>query len=164
MEYLLKASIVIAIFYGCYKLFLQRDTFFESNRLFLLLGLITAFALPFVVIPVYIEYTPMPIQNLVINSTTPAPVEITETPIDIWQYVFMVYAIGVGLFFIRFCVQLGALALLILKTKNIRKMVTHLLRPPTAPRLFLFLDGWFITPSSLAKPNCSTSSSTKKYM
>ena len=117
MEYLLKASAVIAIFYACYKLFLQRDTFFESNRWFLLIGLITAFALPFVVIPIYIEYTPMPIQNFVINDA-PTLVEVTEAPFNIWQYAFVVYIIGVIIFSIRFLVQLGSLALLIVKNKK----------------------------------------------
>ena len=58
MEYLLKVSAVVAIFYISYKLFLQRDTFFEQNRWFLLLGLMTSFRIPFFVVPVYIEYTP----------------------------------------------------------------------------------------------------------
>ena len=53
MEYLLKVSAVVAIFYVSYKLFLQRDTFFEQNRWFLLLGLMTSFLVPFFVIPVY---------------------------------------------------------------------------------------------------------------
>ncbi|WP_052143746.1 M56 family metallopeptidase [Wocania ichthyoenteri] len=117
MEYLLKASAVIAIFYVCYKLFLQRDTFFQSNRWFLLIGLITAFTLPFVVIPIYIEYTPMPIENFVINDAS-ALVEVDEEPFNLWQYAFIVYIIGVIVFSIWFLIQLGSLALLILKNKK----------------------------------------------
>ncbi|WOD44332.1 M56 family metallopeptidase [Hwangdonia lutea] len=117
MEYLLKASAVIAIFYLCYKLFLQRDTFFESNRWFLLLGLVTAFALPYVVIPIYIEYTPMPIQNFVINDAS-VLAETPETPFNIWHLAFVIYTIGVVLFSVRFLMQLGSLALLIVKNKK----------------------------------------------
>ena len=57
MEYSLKASAVIALFYICYKIFLQRETFFESNRWFLLIGLITAFTIPMIVIPIYVTQT-----------------------------------------------------------------------------------------------------------
>ncbi|WP_418602913.1 M56 family metallopeptidase [Hwangdonia sp.] len=120
MEYLLKASAVIAIFYLCYKLFLQRDTFFQSNRWFLLIGLITAFALPYVVIPIYIEYTPMPIQNFEVTDAS-ALAETTEAPFNIWHYALVVYAIGVALFSLRFLVQLGSLALLILNNKKQRQ-------------------------------------------
>ncbi|MFD1163593.1 M56 family metallopeptidase [Hwangdonia seohaensis] len=120
MEYLLKASTVIAIFYLCYKLFLQRDTFFQSNRWFLLIGLITAFALPYVVIPIYIEYTPMPIQNFEVTDAS-AIAETTEAPFNIWHYALVVYAIGVALFSLRFLVQLGSLALLILNNKKQRQ-------------------------------------------
>ncbi|MCF7568478.1 hypothetical protein L3X37_08885 [Sabulilitoribacter arenilitoris] len=117
MEYLLKASAVITIFYVCYKLFLKRDTFFESNRWFLLLGLITAFTLPYVVIPIYIEYTPMPIHNFAISES--APIQITqEEPFNIFNYLFTAYSIGVVIFAIRFCVQLLSLGLLIIKSKR----------------------------------------------
>ncbi len=54
MEYLLKSSAIIILFYLCYKLFLQRETFFTSNRWFLITGLFTAIAIPFIVIPVYV--------------------------------------------------------------------------------------------------------------
>ena len=116
MEYLLKACAVITIFYLCYKLFLQRDTFFETNRWFLLIGLITAFALPFIVIPIYIEYTPIPIQNFV--ATTNIPVEIIDESFNIWHYAFIGYIIGAIMFSIRFLVQLSSLILLIVKNKK----------------------------------------------
>ena len=59
MEYLIKVSAILILFYTCYKLFLNRETFFESNRSFLLIGLITAFVLPLLVIPKYIEVEPI---------------------------------------------------------------------------------------------------------
>ncbi len=46
--YLLKSSALIALFYGAYVLFLRQETFFRSNRWFLLLGLITSAVLPLV--------------------------------------------------------------------------------------------------------------------
>ena len=69
MEYLLKASAIIAIFYICYKIFLQGETFFESNRWFLLAGLFTAFTIPFVVIPIYTTQTAIEIPNAAFTTT-----------------------------------------------------------------------------------------------
>lgn len=45
--YVIKASGLILLFYAAYHLLLKRETFFTSNRWFLLSGLITAFLLPF---------------------------------------------------------------------------------------------------------------------
>ena len=117
MEYLFKASLVLIIFYGCYKLFLQRDTFFQSNRWFLLIGLLTAFTLPFMVIPVYIEYTPTPIEHLFFNTPIAAN-EAIETPLSIWYYLGIIYLIGFCFFALRFCIQLTSLLWLIAKNKK----------------------------------------------
>src|SRR5690606_30122158 len=116
MEYLLKVSAVIAIFYVCYKLFLQRDTFFEVNRWFLMLGLFTSFVLPFIVIPIYIEYTPVAVPGFPINEITPsAP---TEKPFNPLDYLPIIYGLGVAFFTVRFLVQLSSLTKLILQNKG----------------------------------------------
>jgi BlaR1 peptidase M56/CHU_C Type IX secretion signal domain len=46
MYYLLEANLYLLLFYGFYKLFLQDETFYNSNRYFLLLCSLTAFILP----------------------------------------------------------------------------------------------------------------------
>ncbi|WP_242132110.1 M56 family metallopeptidase [Aestuariivivens marinum] len=117
MEYLLKASLVLIIFYGCYKLFLQRDTFFQSNRWFLLIGLLTTFTLPFVIIPIYIEYTPTPIEHLVFNEPITTE-ETIETPVSLWYYLGIIYLIGFSFFALRFCIQLVSLLWLIVNNKK----------------------------------------------
>lgn len=48
--YLLKSSALIALFFLAYHFLMRKETFFTSNRWFLLSGLITAAALPFFVI------------------------------------------------------------------------------------------------------------------
>lgn len=47
ITYLILANIFLAICYGFYHVFLRKDTFFQYNRLFLLLGLLLTFLLPF---------------------------------------------------------------------------------------------------------------------
>jgi len=120
MEYLLKASAVVAIFYICYKLFLQRETFFESNRWFLLVGLVIAFAVPFIVIPIYITAEPSQLQNIMISGETTA-IASTEDPFDFLQLIAGLYLLGVTFFLGRFILQFGSLGFLLLhnnKSKN----------------------------------------------
>jgi len=54
MEYLLKFSAILGLFYVFYKLFLEKETFFNSIRGYFILGILTALFLPFIVIPEYI--------------------------------------------------------------------------------------------------------------
>ncbi len=118
MEYLLKASAIIIIFYLSYKLFLQRITFFESNRAFLLIGLLSAFLIPLIVIPVFVE-APSILKNTVIvdnvNNIEPAKSSLGFT--DIISYI---YIIGFIVFMVRFIFQLASLFAIILKTKSVR--------------------------------------------
>ncbi|WP_372756769.1 M56 family metallopeptidase [Mariniflexile sp.] len=115
MEYLLKVSAVVAIFYLSYKIFLQRETFFEQNRWFLLMGLITAFLLPFLVIPIYVEATPLDFSNYVFETTT--TVENPEKPFNIIDYLPIAYGLGVLFFSVQFLVQFASLSLVIFKNK-----------------------------------------------
>ena len=115
MEYVLKACAVITIFYLCYKLFLQRDTFFQSNRWFLLIGLIAAFVLPFVVIPIYIEYTSIDVSNLTFENTITNSV---NPGLELIDFVMIAYGLGVAFFFTRFLIQVTSLALVIIRNKK----------------------------------------------
>ena len=46
--YLLKSSGILLLFYGCYYVFLRRETHFKPNRWFLVSGLLAAIFLPLV--------------------------------------------------------------------------------------------------------------------
>ena len=111
MDYLLKASAVLLIFYGCYQLFLQRDTFFQANRLFLLTGLIVACCLPLVVIPIYIEYTPIDLTSFVVDS--PSSVEslpvLPEEPFDYTIILYWAYFAGILFFLGKLIIELASL-------------------------------------------------------
>ena len=113
MEYLLKASAVTALFYLLYKLFLQRETFFQTNRLYLIIGLITAICLPLVVIPIYIEYSPVVSENLVATSTIVDTQENANTiHYDIWEILFTIYGLGVAIFLGKLIIELTSLKFL----------------------------------------------------
>ncbi|TXD81855.1 hypothetical protein ESY86_16655 [Subsaximicrobium wynnwilliamsii] len=82
MDYLLKASAVLIIFYVCYYLFLRRETFFQTNRWFLLAGLVVSICIPFLVIPMYIEYVPLDLTGFANTTSTRGTTPITQEPFD----------------------------------------------------------------------------------
>lgn len=118
MEYLLKASGVIIVFYVFYKLLLQRDTFFKQNRWFLLFGLLLALVVPLFVFPVEVEYYAQ--NNVNLSNLTKGDIISTATisslaPVD---YVMIIYVLGVKLFLIRFLFQMASLARVFTRNKR----------------------------------------------
>ena len=55
ISFLIKASLVLFIFWTFYKLFLERESFFAVNRMYLLGSLFLVFILPFVSLPELID-------------------------------------------------------------------------------------------------------------
>lgn len=117
MEFLLKASTVIFIFYICYKLFLQRETFFNANRWFLLFGLLIAITLPFVIIPIYVEYVPV-IQNFIVPSNEIEAQTAIEDSFDWIQFIYILYSIGTLFFLVKLGVEFSSLFILLRKNKT----------------------------------------------
>ena len=118
--YLVKSSGLIGIFYLSYYILLRKETFFTSNRWFLLAGLITSVVLPLVVFtkivwvdpsPTNIDWSRIPVTNTVENEA----IEIN------WYLVFaIVYSIGILVFLIKFAFDFYSLSK-ILKGKTIQK-------------------------------------------
>lgn len=111
MDYLLKVSAIIILFYGFYKLILQRETFFQSNRWFLLIGILTAILAPLIVIPIYIEAINSPIYFT--NANLSNNTEIIKETINWNQVLIFIYSIGVVFLSGRFTVNLVSLYKLI---------------------------------------------------
>jgi len=120
MEYLLKASAVIFIFYACYKLFLQGETFFKYNRWFLLIGLAVAMFIPFLVIPIYVEYTPIAQNFIVIGDGVSAQSTIQES-FDWIQAVYLIYALGLLFILVKLGIEFYSLGSLIKSNKIYKK-------------------------------------------
>jgi len=118
MEYLIKVSAILILFYTCYKLFLNRETFFESNRSFLLVGLITAFVLPLIVITKHIEIEPSAMEGaFVYSNSTQATVDNSINYMSILTYSYLA---GVLFFFGRFLFQFSSLVILYIKSTKQR--------------------------------------------
>jgi len=100
--YLIKASGLIAAFFVAYYFLLRKETFFKTNRWFLLSGLFASVLLPLVTFTKIIWIEPAPQQLSWTNvPVTPAPtVETYE--INWFLVAAMVYAIGIIIFLFRF--------------------------------------------------------------
>ncbi|WP_159948168.1 M56 family metallopeptidase [Polaribacter septentrionalilitoris] len=134
MEYLLKVCAITTLFYVCYLLFLQQKTFFEQNRWFLLLGIVTALILPLITITNSVERVPIrvneiesfrltePIQFITPVTNSINDLHIDESmPIDVKEVLQLIYVLGVLFFTIRFLIQLSSLLRFIFTSKKIKK-------------------------------------------
>ena len=132
MDYLIKASAVIALFYLCFYFFLKKETFFQHNRWFLLIGVIIALIFPFIVIPIHIAVEPIlvPETAFAISENIPANIQksIAEPGFE-WQTLLpIIYGIGLIVFLIQFLFQFGSLILLLLKNpKNKDGIYTYVI-------------------------------------
>ncbi|RWW98808.1 M56 family metallopeptidase [Flavobacterium cerinum] len=108
--YLAKASGLIALFFLAYYLFIKKETFFTSNRLFLLTGLFTSVLLPFLVYTKIVWIDPLPpINTIIINGPILQSKPVLQEPSFEfnWMYIAIgVYLAGVLFFMIRFLIDL----------------------------------------------------------
>jgi len=118
--YLIKSSGLIVLFYLSYHILLRKETFFNSNRWFLLAGLISSVVLPLVVFTkiVWVDPTPTNFDWSKIPMTIPAEDEAFEIN---WYLVFAeVYSIGILVFLMKFAFDFYSLSK-VLKGKTIQR-------------------------------------------
>src|SRR6476660_5040326 len=96
--YLLKSSVLIAMFYLAYHFLVRKETFFNANRWFLLGGLFTSLLLPFFVIKkiILIERPKIAPEDLVAYSDQSVRA-IQDVPVveafDWMQFIWISYVI-----------------------------------------------------------------------
>jgi len=117
--YLVKSSGLIGMFYLAYILLLRKETFFNSNRWFLLAGLISSVVLPLVVLKkiVWVDPSPTTFDWSKIPMTIPAENDASEIN---WYLIFaIVYSIGILVFLMKFAFDFYSLSK-ILRGKTIQ--------------------------------------------
>ena len=126
MEFILKSALISTILYSFYKIFLQKETFFQSIRFYFIIGMIASIILPLLIIPVYITYIPTIITE---NSTdfisNPEVLEIGHNIKEINEIEFSwitllsnIYLIGVLIFAIKFILELFSLFYLLFNSNS----------------------------------------------
>ena len=105
-----KSSGLLIMFYLAYHFLLRKETFFNSNRWFLLIGLITSVALPFLVYTKIVWVDPTPLPNFNYSHTyVPQSIEKESFVID-WNLVSLaIYAIGFLAFMLKFALDFYSL-------------------------------------------------------
>jgi hypothetical protein len=127
--YLLKASGLVVVFYTAYYTLLRKETFFTSNRSFLLAGLVTSAIMPLLVLThtvwveatekVQVQLTPQELQQY-LQMQQMAAMQSQPEPTNWYNVAGYVYIAGVMFFLFRFVYQLY-LVRKMLKGKNIIK-------------------------------------------
>jgi hypothetical protein len=119
--YCIKSSGLIAMFYLAYFLLLRKETFFNSNRWFLLAGLITSAVLPLIVFTkiVWVESTPTSFDWSKIPVTTNA-IENEGFEINWYLVSAIVYGVGILGFLAKFAFDFYSLSK-VLKGKTIQR-------------------------------------------
>jgi hypothetical protein len=119
--YIAKSSGLLILFYCAYYFLLRNETFFNSNRWFLLAGLVTAVVLPFLVYTKIVWIDPAPTPNLNYSQAY-IPQTLQEGSFEVnWNYVFLaIYSIGFLALIIKFVIDFYSLNS-ILKGKKIQQ-------------------------------------------
>jgi beta-lactamase regulating signal transducer with metallopeptidase domain len=108
---ILKSSACLAVFMLFYKLLLEKESFHQFKRFYLLGALVVAMVIPFITFTQYIEVEPIqnfvPFQPLGFSTTEPLIFEEAKTwqdyiPTALWS----LYFLGVALFSFRFALNL----------------------------------------------------------
>jgi len=124
--YLLKSSGLIAMFYLAYYFLLRKETFFTSNRWFLLAGLVTSLLLPFFTIKKVI-YVDKPKINLtdIVSYTNVTPSTSTTVPaveaFDWLQIIWVSYIIIASLLVIKIIFNLISLFQMLYQQQKVKK-------------------------------------------
>jgi hypothetical protein len=100
--YLLKSNGLITLFFLAYYFLLRKETFFTSNRWFLLVGLITSAILPLLVFTKTVWVEPSPTTIDWSQIPVGIPVEKISFEMDWFLTAGIVYALGIVAFMIRF--------------------------------------------------------------
>lgn len=114
---IVKSSISIALLYLIYILFLKQDTFFRTNRVYLLLTMLFSMIIPFIDLSGFIrstDFTYAVLLDPVIITSEGVQASVMNNP-DFYQILLAIYLTGVSIFMVRFLYQLGQLFFLIRK-------------------------------------------------
>ena len=151
--YLLKSTSILGLFFIVYYFALRKDTNFESNRYFLLLGLVCAFSFPFLEFTQITYIETEPISNSVFlpgNEISSSPVQnfpLAETESFNWLKLLLnLYIFGVIFMSIRFLFQLLSLFnILRLPKKRDAEGFYHIeLTKKTSPFSFFHFIGYHL--------------------
>ena len=120
LTYLWKPAVIILIFYGFYRFILQKETYFQTNRYFLLSGIVLAIVLPLIIIPIYIDIESSLLTPIIPNKFTTNSNMHSESSVNWVAIASYIYLIVTITFLIRLVNQFLSLGVLILKNDRVK--------------------------------------------
>ncbi|MDT8392810.1 MAG: hypothetical protein RQ761_03130 [Bacteroidales bacterium] len=137
---IIQSSISISLFYLVYYLFLRKDTFFKTNRFYLLSALLISVTVPFIDFINFLNPS-TGLYMVLLDPITITPEGMIETMrgnTSIFQTVIIVYITGMAIFSFRFIYQLLQLALLVRRYGISERHGIRIILPIKNFRPFLF--------------------------
>ncbi|WP_461787928.1 M56 family metallopeptidase [Pedobacter sp.] len=150
LYYLLEANLYLAVFYFMYKLLLQRSTFYNSNRYFLVFSIAAAFTIPLIQLgflkPQLLLQTEtisyeMPLETLEISVIAKPP---TLTAQDYIFYGYLLLAMFLGL---KFMISISKIVKIYLNSKKRKLNDYTLVELRSEHTAFSFFNILFIHPT-----------------
>mgnify|MGYP006167614273 CR=1 FL=1 len=141
--YFLKVNGLIVLFYLMYVLFLRKETFFTSNRWYLISGLVLSLLLPLVTFTktIWIEPEPIVYENVKpIIHTTFEKIPVEETPFDWTLLVIGAYSAIVGLVLLKIGIELISFYIKIQKQNKQKEVDYTLVDSNSAENPFSFFS------------------------
>lgn len=139
LYYLLEANLYLVIFYGFYRLFLHRETFYGLNRYYLIFSTVLSFTLPFFQLGFLKE-------EVVISYAAFSPIQQPTTLLTFENAFLLFYClISLGLT-IKICSGLGRLQSIVRKAKKTKENGITLIEMKKSKMAFSFFNLLFIDP------------------
>ncbi len=138
MIYLLKASLILSVFYLLYRTLLYKETFYQSNRAFLLIGLTSTLIFPLIYLKKYVVLQPISLVATPSGSLTETGASIAA--FDWTQFSLYIYLAVASFFVARLIWQSIAVLTLITKSTYDRHNGFRLIKTNDAIQPFSFFN------------------------
>lgn len=162
VNFILESGISLAVLSVLYLVFLRKETYFRTNRIFLLLSVVFSLLLPFMRIPVYTPQQTMieevkvtPYQNLLetVMVTGQGLSENVEKAVAASDYIIAAYVAGVILFLLLFFIKIYRLLTLIRRGRIIVSDGYRLVICDSENTPFAFLNYIFVNRNNQDNPD-----------
>lgn len=153
--YFLKANGLIILFYLMYVIFLRKETFFTSNRWYLIGGLVLSLILPLITFTktIWVEPTPIPViyEEIISANNNAIEVPIQETTLDWTLILITVYTVISILLLMKITFELASFFNRIRKNEKQKEINFVLIHSDTTENPFSFFHYIVINPNRFSK-------------
>jgi beta-lactamase regulating signal transducer with metallopeptidase domain len=153
--YFVKANGLIILFYLMYVLFLRKETFFTTNRWYLISGLVLSLILPLITFTktIWVEPTPIPViyEEIISANNNAIAVPIQETTLDWTLILITVYTVISILLLMKITFELASFFNRIRKNEKQKEINFVLIHSDTTENPFSFFHYIVINPNRFSK-------------